>query len=208
MRRATAAIVLVTLSLVLAAAARAGGGPAAATVNGVAVPKDRVEAGVNEYLNRRGTGFQFMTNPEQYKEVRRKVLDVLIDRELLWQEAREKELVASTQEVDREIARIRESFPSPENFETRLMIGGFTETTYADHVRRELSVQRLIREEIAPGVAVAEEEIDTFYRDNPEKAGRPEEVRAYLHAEKVRQAVEEHVERLRAAGEIKVMEPR
>lgn len=208
MRRAAAAIALGALSLVLAAAARAGGGPAAAVVNGVAIPKDRVEASVNAYLSRRGTGFQFMTNPEQYKEVRRKVLDLLIDGELLWQEAQKKEFVASTQEVNREIARIRESFPSAENFKTELMIGGFNESTYAEHIRRELSVQRLIREEIAAGVAVAEEEIDAFSRDHPEETQRPEEVRAYLRAEKVRQAVEDHVERLRAAAEVKVMEPR
>jgi hypothetical protein len=149
-----------------------------------------------------------MTQPEQYAQVRRQVLDALIDRELLWQEAREKELIASTQEVDRELARIRESFPSPENFKTELMIGGFTEAEYAEHVRRELSVQRLIREEIAAGVTVTEEEIDAFYRANREKIRRPEEVRAYLHAEKVRQAVGNHVERLRAAAEVMVMEAR
>jgi hypothetical protein len=208
MMRATAAIALGALLLVPAVPARAGGGPGAATVNGVAIPRDRLEAGVNAYLNRRGTGFQFMTNPEQYKEVRRQVLDALIDRELLWQEAREKELIASTQEVDREIVRIRESFPSAENFKTELMIGGFTEAAYAEHVRREISVQRLIREKIAAGVTVTEEEIDAFSRANREKMRRPEEVRAYLHADKVRQAVGEHVERLRAAAEVKVMEPR
>jgi hypothetical protein len=208
MRRTTAAIVLGALYLVLAAAARAGGGPAAATVNGVAIPRDRLEASVNAYLNRRGTGFQFMTNPEQYKEVRRQVLDVLVERELLWQEARKKELIASTQEVDREIVRIRESFPSAESFKTELMIGGFTEAAYAEHIRRELSVQRLIREEIAAGVTVSDEEIDAFYRANEEKIRRREEVRPYLHAEKVRRAVEAHVERLRAAGEVRIMEAR
>jgi hypothetical protein len=208
MRRATAAIALVALSLILAVPARAGGGPPAAVVNGVAIPKDRVEAGVNEYLNRRGTGFQFMTNPEQYKEVRRKVLDVLIDRELLWQEARAKTLTASDAEVDREIARIRESFPSSESFNTELMIGGFTEAAYAEHVRRELSIRWLVREEIAGGVTVSDGEVDAFFRARPDRKGRPEEARAYLHAEKVRQAVEKRVERLRAAGEIEIMELR
>lgn len=208
MRRRTAAVLLGGLSLFLAAAARAAPGQFAATVNGVGIPRDRLDASVNAYLAGQGRGYQFMTQPAQYKKARRQALDALIAQELLWQEAREKKLVAPAGEVDREIARIRESFPSPENFQTELMIGGFTEATYAEHVRRELSVRRLIREEIAARVSVTEEEVEAFYRDNREKTRRPEEVRAYLHAEKVRQAVEEHVERLRAAGEVEIMEPR
>jgi parvulin-like peptidyl-prolyl isomerase len=146
-------------------------------VNGVGIPRDRLEASVNAYLSSRGTGFQFMTQPAQYKEVRRQVLDALIDRELLWQEARKKKLTPSDAEVDQAVARIRESFPSAENFKTELMIGGFTEAAFADHVRRELSVQRLIREEIAGSVTVTEEGIEAFYRDNLDRMRRPEEVR-------------------------------
>lgn len=207
MKRTKAGFLLGALSLLLACAAGADGGPPAATVNGVAIPKDRLEASVSAYLGSRGTGFQFMTNPEQYKMVRKQVLDLLIDRELLWQQALEANRTASDAEVDREIARIREGFPSPRSFETELLTGGFTEATYAEHVRRELSVGRLIREEIAPGVPVTEEEIDAFRRDNPEKIP-PEEIRARMHAEKVREAVKKYVERLRSAAEVRIMEPR
>ena len=75
MRRRRAAFAAGTLSLLLAAAPPAAGGAPAAVVNGVAIPKDRVEAEVNEFLNNRGTGFQFMTQPGQYKAVRGRVLD-------------------------------------------------------------------------------------------------------------------------------------
>jgi peptidyl-prolyl cis-trans isomerase C len=195
MRRRTAGGLIGGLSLVLAAAAHAAAGQFAATVNGVGIPRDRLEASVNAYLAGQGRGYQFMTQPAQYKEVRRQVLDALIAQELLWQEAREKKLAASAGEVDQQLARIRESFPSPENFKSELMIGGFTEATYAEHVRRQLSVQRLIREEIAEGVTVSDEEIDDFYRANLEKMRRPEEVRVRHILIKVPPGADENADR-------------
>jgi len=207
-RRGRTAGVIGALALVLAGAGHAGNGPLAATVNGVGISRDRLEAKVNAHLNGRGSGFQFMTHPAQYEEVRRQVLEALIGEELLWQEARAKRLVVPAEEVERALTGIRARFPSEEGFRSELTNRGFVEATFAEDVKRELSVARLIREEIAGGVIVSDEEVDAFIRARPDKKGRPEEARAYLHAEKVRLAVEKRVERLRTAGEIEIMELR
>ncbi|NIP86275.1 MAG: hypothetical protein GTO03_12185, partial [Planctomycetales bacterium] len=76
MRRAIP-LVAGILCLTLVAAAPLLAAQLAARVNGAGIPKDRLEASVNAYLNRQGTGFQFMTQPGQYKAVRGRVLDVL-----------------------------------------------------------------------------------------------------------------------------------
>ena len=175
MRRAIA-MVVGTFCLALSTAVLAGAEQLAARVNGAGIPKDQLEASVNAYLNRQGTGFQFMTQPGQYKAVRGRVLDVLIGQELLWQHAQAKDLVATPEEVERALTLIKQNFESEQKFRLKIQQAGFTEATYAEDLKKQLSVRRLIQETIVPGVTVTDQEIDAFYAANGEKMRRPEQV--------------------------------
>jgi len=176
MNRRAMAMVLGGLWLALSVAVVAGAGQLAARVNGVGIPRDRLEASVNAYLNQQGRGFQFMTHPNQYKTVRGQVLEVLIGQELLWQRAQAKNLVVSSEEVERALARVKDNFNSEDKFRLKIQQAGFTEATYAEDLKKQLSVRRLILETVVPGVTVTDQEIDAFYAANADEMRRPEQV--------------------------------
>jgi parvulin-like peptidyl-prolyl isomerase len=175
MRRAIA-ILVGTFCLALGTAVSAGAEQLAARVNGAVISRDRLQTSVNAYLKRQGTGFQFMTQPGQYKAVRGRVLDVLIGQELLWQHAQARDLVATREEVERTLAALKDNFESDQKFRLKIQQAGFTEATYAEDLKKQLSVRRLIQEDIVPGVTVTDREIDAFYVANGEKMRRPEQV--------------------------------
>jgi peptidyl-prolyl cis-trans isomerase C len=176
MMRRTIAMVAGTICLVIVAATPVLAVQLAARVNGAGIARDRLEASVNAYLKRQGTGFQFMTHPEQYQDVRHKVLDVLIGQELLWQQALAKSMVVSTEDVELALTQTKRNFKSEQKFRLRIRQAGFNEATYAQDLKKQLSVRRLIRETIAPEIRVSEQEIDVFYAANADKMRRPEKV--------------------------------
>jgi len=176
MMRQAIAMLAGALCLALISTAPAHSVQLAARVNGAGIPKDRLETSVNAHLNRQGANYQFMTQPSQYKAVRHQVLDVLIGQELLWQEARTRNLVVSPADVEQALARVKGRFRSEQEFYLHIRQTGFTEATYSEDLKHQLSVRRLIQEAIAPGVTVTDPDIDAFYAANADKMQRPEQV--------------------------------
>src|SRR4051794_41457375 len=77
----------------------------------------------------------------------------MLDEELLWQEATRARVVATRDQVDHAVARIKAQFPSREAYLRRLGRGGFSEATYAEHVGRQLSIELWIEREFGSGEA-------------------------------------------------------
>jgi hypothetical protein len=139
--------------LVAIAAAAAADEPLAARVNGVAVPVARFERYFSEWLEASGKKPGAIRTPAVYKRFRREALAELLDEELLWQEATRARVVATQDQVDHAVARIKAGFPSREAYLRRLGRGGFTEATYAEHVGRELSIELWIERQFGAGEA-------------------------------------------------------
>lgn len=173
--RRCSATLLCSLVLLLGASARAADMDPVAKVNGAVIPRARLDNAVHFYLQERGADRPDSTDREQIRRVERQVLDVLIGQELLWAEARAKNLVAPGAAVEQAVARVKERFPTPEAFQDEIARGGFTEESYAEDLKQQLSVRRLIQEEIAKGVNVSDQEVDAFYRANLDKMRKPEE---------------------------------
>jgi peptidyl-prolyl cis-trans isomerase C len=151
---------------------------AAARVNGVIISRVELDKSYNAYIQQRGMDTQMLTNPQRYEMVQREVLDQLIGRELLWQEAQKKNLIVPDEEVERALSRALNSFPSEDEFKLRLAQIGYTEHDYREVLRRELSVRDLIQKDIARGVSVSDDEIHEYYQVNPDQFKRPEQIHA------------------------------
>jgi peptidyl-prolyl cis-trans isomerase C len=165
-------------------------GPAA-RVNGVEIPRARLEKAFNAYLQQRGIESQSIRNPEQGQALQRQVLDVLIVQELLWQEAKRKNFIVQQEEVDQALARIRANFPSQEAFFKKLEENGLTQESYVEDVKRRLSVRQMIQQDIAKGITVSDQEVHDFYLANPDKLTRPEQIRVRHILIKVDSAVDQ-----------------
>ncbi|HEY6000245.1 MAG TPA: peptidylprolyl isomerase [bacterium] len=111
-------------------------------------------------------------------EVRAQVLDRLIDEELLHQEARKRNLLATPAAVDAEIEQARAQFETAEAFAAALAKGGLDTESLRALVSRNLSIQRLVEEGVAAGVTVSDAEVHAFYAGNAESFAIPEQVRA------------------------------
>ncbi len=152
-------------SLVLAAAlivalivppfAKGSGNEAVANVNGVSITKDRlydamVEAG--------GT----------------QMLDGIIRDELIDQEMNKKSLTVTDEEVTAEVAALKASYPSEDQFNMALMQAGMTEEDLSKQMREQVKLKKLLGDK----VKVTDDEVKEIFEQNKESFATPEQVRA------------------------------
>lgn len=164
--------------LTVDAAAVAEESDLAAKVNGAGIARARLQHSMDAMLQQQGVDAGAMRDLGQYEAAQRRVLDVLISQELLWQEAKNKDFVAADGDVEAAVGRAKERFPSEQEFLTQIGQSGFTAESYAEDLKRQLSVRRMVDADIVPGISVDDKEVDDFYAANPDQMKMPEEIRA------------------------------
>jgi peptidyl-prolyl cis-trans isomerase C len=176
MTRKYSLIALCALLLSLGGASRAADEPLAAQVNGAAIPVSKLNQTFGAFLEQRGLSADSISDPSRVNSLKKQILELLINQELLWQEAEKEKIVVSQKEIDEALAKVKASASSEEEYRSRLKKAGFTEESYAQDLKRRLSAQRLIQEDIAKDISVSDEEIHAFYEGNPAQFTRPEQV--------------------------------
>jgi peptidyl-prolyl cis-trans isomerase C len=145
-------------------------------VNGVPVTRGDFERELERILRRsKQDNLRFGM---QLTPVKNQVLDKLILRELLHQESRRKHIHVPSDEVAKEMARLKKLFVSPRAFEDQLKSMDWDEEAIRREVERGLALRKLVRKVYVPRVMVSDDEITAYYRQHPEKFRRPEVVRA------------------------------
>jgi peptidyl-prolyl cis-trans isomerase C len=163
-----------------AAAAPIAPGPDApvARVNGTAVMRSEFERNLAFVLQSGGEPGEESEAAAATGEMKGQVLDRLIDEELLHQEARARNLLASPEAVAAEIDQARAQFAAPEEFAAALAQSRLTEAGLGTLIARNLSIQNLVEKGIAAAVAVTDAEVHEFYAGNAESFAIPEQARA------------------------------
>ena len=150
----------------------------AATVNGVEIPEPKLQAAVNNYMRQRGNDIDATRLPENVKDIRLKVLDILIGQELLWQAALSDKIVADDAAVDAALAQVRAGFDSDADFESKLKEGGFSINSYRADLRRRLSAQQWVHTRVLASLTVDDAAVSRYYESNRERFASPPQVRA------------------------------
>ncbi|MEJ8834849.1 peptidylprolyl isomerase [Ramlibacter sp. AN1133] len=176
MRRLLTALPMLALALALGVAQAQA--ILAARVNGTGIPQEQVERSFEEELRQRKLNLLQIRNPERVKQMKRAVLDRLIEQELFWQQAQVAGMVASPQEVEQAFQSTLAQFKSQEAFERRLLVEGYTPASYRLLVKKQVSATKYANSVGARESAVSDQEVHQFYLENPEKFGRPRQVRA------------------------------
>lgn len=96
------------------------------------------------------------------------VLDSLVVRQLLYNEAKAQGITASDADVERRIAEIKKNFPDAKKFAEALAAQGITEQALVANARVLLSVDRFVSEKFASGIQVAEADVRSFYDTHPD----------------------------------------
>ena len=133
---------------------------------------------MDAYLAQNRLGSRGELEPRHQEKLRSQVLNVLIGRELLWQDAQARGAVASDQEVAQAMALQSQRFGSADAFEEKLRAGGLDRDGYSQDLKRRLSVHRLVNEHLSQTIEITDGEVAAYYEANAERFRRPEEVRA------------------------------
>ncbi|RKZ03163.1 MAG: hypothetical protein DRQ04_02805, partial [Candidatus Hydrothermota bacterium] len=152
----------------------------AAKVDGETIALSEVEEAYNLYRT------QVSQKEMSDEELRKYVLDELINRKLLYLVARDDTTITVTDEevnqaLEEQLKSIEESM-GKEQFEAELKRQGITrdelKKEYAELVRENLYVNKYIEKYVKPKIKVTPEEIRKFYEENKDSIpSRPDMVR-------------------------------
>lgn len=109
--------------------------------------------------------------------LRQQALSFIINQQLLLEAAEMAGMTPTDEEIEQEIDRVIEQFPSREDFEDQLASVGATMEDVRRDITRNLQLNMLL-EEKAPTEEVTEEEIEEFYNENLDSFEEPEQVEA------------------------------
>jgi len=169
---------LALVTLTAAACGRCGGGAATvatagpravAVVNGEPIPAEALSRELRQ-IRAGGEG------EAPSEALRKRVLDDLVDRALLLQQARARSIVVGQDQVERAFLRVRGEYPGT-HFDDLLARERLSQAELKARLKDQLTVERLFHEEVFPRITVAPAEVDRWYAEHPAEFGEPERVR-------------------------------
>jgi peptidyl-prolyl cis-trans isomerase C len=160
------------------AGAGGGGEQPVARVNGVDIVQREFERNWRFFMQRSGIPAGLAEATGKIEEFRKQVLERLVDEELLFQDAKRKNLLVGKDVVDAELAKARAQFATPEAYQEALAKDQLTEELLRSLFGRNLSIQALVEKEIAARITLSDAEVHEFYLANPAAFEMPERVRA------------------------------
>jgi peptidyl-prolyl cis-trans isomerase C len=147
----------------------------AAKVNGVPITATELN---RSFLTQVQVPYASVQEDPRAKQVLRQILDNLIDRELLLQEAKTLKMSVPPQQLDAELQKIVQRFPSQEAFEQALTAQNFTLDSVKKDMEGQMLRQQLVKKEILDKTTVSTNDVQSFYEKNKEKYAEEEQVRA------------------------------
>ncbi len=125
-----------------------------------------VKQAATPYMLENGMDPSALDNPKQRHAIYKKVLDDLVDRKLLLQEAKKLDLSVSDQQVDQWLAYTRQQQKMSEaQFRQMIQHYGMTYASYREMIRQNLLKLRLVKVKVGSQVKVTDDEVDQAYRD-------------------------------------------
>ena len=168
LRRAATAAGAVSLTLL--AAACGGGGDTATTpsspdVWAVVDGRQILRAEVDKAYRGVTAGAAAAPSVEEMLTIKLNILDELVTQDILLQRAREAGAEATDVEIDNALAEQKRSL-SDEDFQRQLADRGLTVDDVRQGLRREISAQKLIEQEVSSKISVSDQDVAEFYNAN------------------------------------------
>ena len=149
----------------------------AADINGVVISMKALNNEYRQALKQKGTS-ENDVSAEQALEMKKELLDSLIDEELLFQESKKQNVVVEETTVAASIAKVREKFESDDAYQKALKDANIQGNDLEVRIRRSLAINMLVNEQMNRNVIVSDEESRQYYDAHPETFIEPEQVSA------------------------------
>lgn len=148
-----------------------------AVVNGSSIALEEYESELSQ-IRKRALQQGKQISDAQLSEIKRKVLENIIGRELLYQESLKMGIIVKPGDLNARFESMKTGFPGELEFQAALAEMNLTEETLRIQVRRGMALQQFIDSQIAPKVTITERETESFYERNPQYFVKPESVQA------------------------------
>ena len=149
----------------------------AATVNGSPILKSEYDAEVTR-LDRQIAMTGRTLDDKEMSGMKQKILDNLVGRELLKQEADKKAIKSDAAEVDAQMENLKKRFGTEEEYQGTLKKMNLTEESLKKQFSSEIVLRKLLEQEVASKIVLEPNEAKEFYDSNPEVFKAPEMIRA------------------------------
>lgn len=186
---------------------------AVAIVNGATI----TEAQLNFYLEQYkefyaslGVDFKSDEGKELLEKLKDGVLNGLIEKEVVFQAARDEGYQADPAKVEERLKQVKEQFESEEKLKERLTSLKMTEGDLKEEISQSLVYEDYIRDKIGQ-VEVTEEELEKAYKEHEEQTGEKvdEETKQLINEQLVLQKEQEEImkliEELKKKSEIEIL---
>jgi len=145
-----------------------------ATVNGTQYTRDQVDKKIAEMAQQ----YRGQIPPGMESQLAQQALSTLVDQQLLLEAAVAGGVTAPDEEVQQTYDQFAGRAPSPQEFQVALTSMGFTEETFRAEIGKNLTIEKLLDQELANAKAVTPEDVEAYYRDNLDQFQIPEQVQA------------------------------
>ncbi len=148
-----------------------------AVVNGTPIKKAFLDEKI-DMVKKRYAGMGIPMDDEKLSEIRQKMLNSLIEQELLSQETRARGIKIDPADVDKEFERFKGQFESENEYSQKMKEINYTEETLRAQIEKGLAIRKLIDQQVVSGISVSEGKIKSYYDSHPDEFKLPEQVRA------------------------------
>lgn len=139
---------------------------AVALVNGVPISRKRYEHDVNRIIASERAKGKTLTQDE-LEQMRQSALNILINREILYQKSVESGLVIDDAQVSEQIASVKARL-SKEEYRQHLENLDMDEQAFAEHTRKMIANSRFLDIRFRQTIEIPETEARRFFDDHPE----------------------------------------
>ncbi len=170
-------LTLITLALPAYAGESQSAEQKVAVVNGTVINQAEFDNEMNRFLERLQRTSRFPKDLER-SQIKKRVLENLIARELLYQESQKKGVKVDQKEIEAQLTALKGRFPSEVEFKKALSTMNLTEAELRFQFERDLAIRKLLDDQIGGKSVVSEKESRAYYDSNLESFKKSEQVRA------------------------------
>lgn len=148
-----------------------------ADVDGTVITQGQVDTEFSRYEKQMGMTGQ-APEQSQVAEIKKKVLDGIVNREVLFQESQKLGFKTEDTEIDEQIGQLKQRFQNEAEFTAILARMNLTEADMKSQLAKDMSIKKLVDKQVADTIVVTDEQVKAFYDGNPDIFKTQEMVRA------------------------------
>jgi peptidyl-prolyl cis-trans isomerase C len=157
--------------------AAASSGKEIASVNGKAISKSQYERMLSVFKKRAAHKSRRL-NDAELKTVKNRILENLIDAEVLYQQSQKERVKVNDQAVNEQIEMIKKRFSDETAYKKAIERMHVSEKEFRAEIQRALAINRLLDTNVRQKITVTEEESKKYYNNDLNLFKQPEQVKA------------------------------